>query len=91
MNSNRTETTTLSLAAYLSSIGLECVTVKHDPSNPVFSFVFDLPEVEFKSHSDLFWSHRASIDPLTYFEALKVLKSRIYQYKNQKAYHGQTP
>lgn len=85
-----TETTSLALAAYLSSIGLECVSVKQDPASPIFSFSFELSESELKSHSDFFWSHKTSIDALTYFEALKVLKSRIYQHKNQERQNERT-
>lgn len=83
---NKNITTTLSLAAYLTSINFECVINKQSPSNPQLTFIFNISQEEFDKLSNLFWSKKAIVDPLSYFEALKVIKSRIYQYKNQNRY-----
>ncbi len=80
-NINGQETTTLSLAAYLITAGHDCVGVKNNPGTHQIIFIFDLSKKEFEKLSGLFWSKKTTVDPLKYFENLKVLKSRIYQHQ----------
>ncbi len=80
---NQNKTTTLSLATYLVTIGYECEIDKQSPVNPQLTFIFKISKTEFEKISDLFWSKKTTVDPLSYFESLRVLKSRIYQYKYQ--------
>ena len=82
MNQNTQTTTSLALAAYLETLGFSCVSITPTEVGSQLAFHFDISEEDFSSHSDFFWSRKTNIDGLTYFEALKVLKSRIYQYKN---------
>ncbi|MCB9813208.1 MAG: hypothetical protein H6772_02245 [Pseudomonadales bacterium] len=82
MDQNTQTTTSLALAAYLATLGFLCASVTPTEVNNQLAFHFDISEEDFMSHSDIFWSRKTKIDGLTYFEALKVLKSRIYQYKN---------
>ncbi|KKL54889.1 hypothetical protein LCGC14_2260850, partial [marine sediment metagenome] len=46
-------------------------------------FIFDLSKKEFEKLSGLFWSKKTTVDPLSYFENLKVMKSRIHQQQSQ--------
>lgn len=87
---NQYKTTSLSLAAYLSSVGEDCVTIAREQNSPNFSFVFDLSQEKFRELSNSFWSKQTNVDALTYFEVLRVLKSRIYQYKNQRESYGES-
>ena len=82
MNQNTKTTTSLALAAYLTTQGFPCVSVTPTEINSQLAFHFDISEKDFSSHSDFFWARKTKVDGLAYFEALKVLKSRIYQYKN---------
>jgi len=84
---NKNKTNSLSLATYLTSTGLECLINAQDPSSPQLTFVFNTTEEKFEELLKLFWSKKALVDPLSYFEALRVMKSRIYQYKNQERNH----
>ena len=82
--SNQNKTDSLTFAAYLSAIGFEPVSIQRDSSSPKYIFVFNVSDEDFRSHVDFFWSRNTQVDALTYSEALKVLKSRIYQNKNQE-------
>lgn len=84
---NQYKTDSLTLAAYLSCIGHAPVSIERDSSSPKYIFVFDISDDDFQSHADFFWSRQTNVDALTYSESLKVLKSRIYQHKNQKQSH----
>lgn len=91
MNQHINSTTSLSLAAYLETVGYDCVSITQSGAKPQLEFNFAISEDDFESHSDFFWSRKTEIDGLTYFEALKVLKSRIYQHKNkERTYEGNT-
>lgn len=81
---NQNKTDSLTLAAYLSCTGFDLVCVEQDNSNPKFIFVFNISDEDFRSNTSLFWSRKTSVDALTYSESLKVLKSLIYQHKNQE-------
>jgi len=82
------QTDSLIFSTYLIHQGFECVSIKQDPSDPKYLFVFDISEKDLASHSDSFWSRKA--DALTFAEAMKALKSRMYQYKNQNIQYGKT-
>ncbi len=90
MNQDSQITTSLSLAAYLGAIGIDCVGIEKVDTSQQLSFIFNISSDRLNELADLFWSKKSSIDALTYFEALKVLKSRIYQYKNQERQHERT-
>lgn len=81
---NQNQTDSLVLAAYLSVAGFEPINIIRDLSNPKYIFIFNMSDDDFSSHADVFWSRKTSVDALTYSESLKVLKSRIYQYKNKE-------
>ncbi len=85
--SNQNKTDSLTFAAYLSSIGFEPISIERDSSSPKYIFVFNISNEDFSSHADFFWSRKTSVDALTYSESLRVLKSRIYQHKNQEQPH----
>lgn len=88
--SDKNKTDSLSFAAYLGCMGFNPISVERDSSSPKYLFVFDISEENFTSHADIFWSRKSNIDALTYSESLKVLKSRIYQHKNQESQYGKT-
>lgn len=81
---NQYSTSSLALAAFLCSIKVDCTSITPNPLNSQFYFEFNLSPEEFQQLSDQFWSKNTNVDALSYFETLKVLKSRIYQYKNQE-------
>jgi len=87
---NQNKTDSLTLAAYLTCIGFEPAGIERDSSSPKFIFVFDMSDEDFHSQADFFWSRKTTVDALTYSESLKVLKSRIYQHKNQERQYGST-
>lgn len=76
---DKSETSSLSLAAYLYSIGNSSVVVAHLPNSRNCSFIFDITTEDFQKYSNLFWSKQTNIDALTYFEALRVIKGLMYQ------------
>lgn len=84
---NQNKTDSLTFAAYLSSVGFEPTSIERDFSSQKFIFVFNMSDDDFGSHADFFWSRKTTVDALTYSESLKVLKSRMYQYKNQESLH----
>lgn len=84
MSDQNQNTTSLALAAYFCSTGIDCLSITLYPSSSQFSFEFNLSPENFQQLSDQFWSKKTNVDALSYFEALKVLKSRMYQYKYQK-------
>jgi len=83
---DQNKTDSLTFAAYLSCVGFEPTGIEQDSSSPKYIFVFNMSDEDFRSHADFFWSRKTSVDALTYSESLKVLKSRIYQHKNQEQY-----
>lgn len=88
---NKNQTDSLNLTAYLSCMGFDPIDIKRDPSSPKYIFIFNLSDDEFNSHADFFWSRKTQVDALTYSEALKVIKSRIYQHKNQERQYERSP
>ena len=67
--------TDLALASYLSIYF--SITALNTENGIKFVFVFlDSPELQ-KSISD-FYSNKAQVNPLTYFNAIKNLKGRLY-------------
>jgi hypothetical protein len=87
---NQNKTDSLVFAAYLSCLGFEPADIVNLSSSSKFLFVFEMSDDDFKSHADFFWSRKTHVDALTYSESLKVLKSRIYQHKNQEKTYGRT-
>lgn len=79
-------TDSLSLAAYFCSTGVDLVDVAKHPYGSQFVFYFDIPSEQFDELTSNFWSKKTVVDALSYFEALRILKSRIYQYKNKENY-----
>lgn len=70
------ETTDLALAAALyTACKLESLN-KSDPRRVIFVFKAC---AEIDKLTDDFWNKRFKVDALTYFSALKTLKSRIYE------------
>jgi hypothetical protein len=87
-NKNKTFVTqNLALAAALQA----CSTAKlHSidltSSGGRATFVFDTShDTDFEKKVDLFWSKNLLIDTATYFDALKSIKSRLYEEKNARS------
>ena len=78
MNTYKTED--LALAGYLLAIGFECVGLLENDINDNLFFVFSYTE-QFPEAVTLYVSERSSVNPHTYYRALKALKSLIYEYK----------
>lgn len=78
------DTNSLAFAAYLVSLGyvIDDITTRSAESPLFFRFMLD--KVEYDQFAQQFWSRKTDVDALTYFEAVKNLKSRIYLYKDQK-------
>lgn len=81
---NKNKTDSLNLAAYFTLEGFECLSITQDSNSPRLIFEFDISDDDFSSYSDFFWSRKTEVDACTYAEALKRLKSRMYQYKNKE-------
>lgn len=84
------QTDSLNLAAYLSLSGFQCVSIKQNEEEGKYLFVFDISDVDFSSHSDLFWSRKTNVDAFSYAEEIKAIKSRMYHYKNQERNYERT-
>lgn len=70
------ETTDLALAATLY-ISFELMSIdRADPRRVIFVFE---AKAEIDKLIEDFWNKRYKVDALTYFSALKTLKSRIYE------------
>lgn len=67
----------LSLSAVISMSYPIGMLDKSDPSKVIFLF---RREVGLDELVQAFWDRQLQIEPRAYFEAIKVLKSRIYQY-----------
>lgn len=71
------ETTDISLATTIYYFGAKIESIERaDPSRAVFIFPRNK---ELDALIQGFWSHSLQVDPLTYFNALKEVKTRLYQ------------
>lgn len=82
---NQYKTTSISLAAALQVISTSKLTLIDFSESPTRAqFVFDTsndPSLEEKVTQ--FWARELFIDAFSYFEALKYLKSRLYEERSQ--------
>lgn len=67
----------LSLSAVISMSYPVDMLDKSDPSKIIFIF---RREAGLDNLVQAFWDRQLQVEPRAYFEAIKVLKSRIYQY-----------
>lgn len=73
---NTYTTTDIALGAYLVSIGYRIVSIdKTDPGRSEFYFA---RAEGLDKYVETFWSNKAQVNPLDYFNSIKYLKSRIY-------------
>lgn len=77
MNMNKYfETSDLALATFLSlSYSIEYID-RNNPQKVVFSFRDD---GQIQAIVERFWKREFSIEPIAYFDQLRLLKSRIYK------------
>lgn len=74
------KTEDLALASYLLAIGFECVGLLENDINDNLFFVFNYTE-QLPQAVTLFITREDRVEGHTYYQALKVLKSLIYEYK----------
>lgn len=74
------KTEELALAAYLLAIGFECVGLLENDINDNLFFVFNYTE-QLPQAVTLFLTRGDSVEAYTYYRALKILKSLIYEHK----------
>lgn len=66
----------LSLVATLASIGYSIEAIDRNNGSRA---IFLIPRDKFLDEKvQAFWSHSITVDPLTYFNCLKELKTRLY-------------
>lgn len=69
-------TTDIALGAYLVSIGYRMISIdRNDPKRSEFYFARG---GGLDRAIELYWSNKAKVSPLDYFNSIKYLKSRIY-------------
>lgn len=78
MNKNKSyyETQSLSLASTLISLGLSLDSVVKDPEGKA-TFIFPQTE-ELNQIIEIFWKRELKVEPNSFWEAQRFLKSRIY-------------
>lgn len=69
------KTTDLGLTATLITLGY---TVEMDKTNPRVEFIFDDWE-EINRITKDYWNKSLKVDPLEYFNNLKILKTRLHE------------
>lgn len=85
MSSNEHKTQSLALAAAIQAVtNTPPFRIEFAPDGRG-AFIFILPpDISFYQISDFFWKKNLLIDAYTYFEAVKSLKSRIYEVKHDQ-------
>lgn len=78
MNQNKYTTTSLALAAAIQAVSQSKLLSVEKTSGRQFTFIFsatsDLPNT-----IEEFWNRMLFVDALSYFEAMKYIKARLYE------------
>ena len=81
MKDNEYRTSDIAIAAYFETFKIPLVRVEqveHDEKRKEFVFLIEDQDA-FERIKDGFLQHKALVDPLDYFNALKMMKGRLYR------------
>lgn len=79
MEMNHFETTDIALTTYLSSMGIIIKEIRgHGAALRRRIFIFESKK-DLQKEVDKFYSKKARVEPMQYYQELKLVKSRLYQ------------